>query len=226
MKTFITQFPNGDLVRWKPLTWNEYRAVIAVSKDLTQNQIEGAGAWLMYEAAAALSVLDQEQDGNQVPYGELYAGTVFIIGQQVLQETGFLIDINLIKEHKARGRAQIIGDWYEEVKSLIMATFKIPEAEIGEWTLDKFMEYTARVETIIGNEIPVIDLQEEAMKRKPKVRMAEMYGHNVPLLTKDTLRDRSPIDIKENIKEIESDQPPNPRNIPSFGPRRRQAPLR
>lgn len=201
-RTYVTSLPDGTLVRWKPLTWSEYRWLIKQFGHLTQ----GAAEWLLYEAVAALCVLDQDQNGHQVAIDELLAGTIQVVGQQIIQESGFVSDVELLKSHRERSRTLIHGDWYEEVLTYIMAFFRIPEKDIREWTVRQFMDYAVRVEQLLGKELPILSV-EEVEQKNSQVRMTTMPdGRRIPVVTKQTLNQRKKIDWNDDVAGVTMEQ--------------------
>ena len=183
-KVYTTVFPDGTRASWRPLTWNEYGDLVRrYSKEDPDSHYT---AWRFYEAAAALAVVAFIQDGVEVVADEVYAGSLFVVGQQVLRESGFIPDKELVTTQRARARARVFGDWYEEVATYIMALFRIPEEELRQWTIDRFMEYAVRAEQVIGREFPFAD-GGDAEPANDKVTYRIIDGKKVPVVTKADL---------------------------------------
>ena len=182
---YITRFPDGTLVRWKPLNWEEYRYLV---KSFGES-LEGAAGWLLCEAAAAFCILDQEQDGEQVEHGNLYAGTTYVVGWQILKFTGFASTVENVRNSLAKARERITADWHESALAIVCATFRLDEEVVRKWSHNKFMDYCAKVELVTGQPMSVVDPAEEEAKQAKKYKVMP-DGRRIPILTKDDLRKR------------------------------------
>lgn len=160
-RVFATQFPDGTVVQWKPLTWSESRQL---AKEYGHLESSGAAEWLLHEAAAALCVLDSQKNGEPIEFEDLYAGDIWIVGAQIINETGFLNVEEKIKDGLTRGRNLIHGDWYEEVSSYIMYIFDKTESEVKEWDKLTFMRWAARAELVLNQEFPIQSETQEEQK--------------------------------------------------------------
>lgn len=189
-RVYVTEFPDGTLIRWKPLSWSEYRTL---TRDYGHLAEKGAAVWLMFDAIGRLCILDQAQAGREVEYDDLFAGVVWTVAQKILELSGFINEAGAIRDALGQARATVYGDWYEEVKGYVMAAFRVTEEEIDSWTRDKFLRYVARAEIILGREIPVEDPNEQ--KGKAPVRfITDENGNRVPVVSKQNLEDRTAID--------------------------------
>lgn len=189
-RVYVTEFPDGTLIRWKPLSWSEYRQLV---RDYGHLLDKGAVAWHMFDAIGRLCILDQQQGGEDVDYDALYAGAVWVVAQTVLQISGFLNEPDSIRNSLGAARASIYGDWYEEVKGYLLHLFRVTEDEIDAWPREKFMRYVARAELLMGKEIPVEDPREQQKGRRPVRFTTDEHGNRVPVVTKENLEDASPI---------------------------------
>jgi hypothetical protein len=188
MDEFITRLPGETLVRWKPITWEQYRVLISVYG----TSLDEAAGWLLCEAAAAICFISLEQEGTAVEFEDLYAGTIYVVGRQIIETTGFISTVPKINENLGRAREAIQSDWYESAKAVVCVTFRLEPEEVEKWSLKKFMHYVAMIETATGQQFPVIDPEEEkAGSQKFKV-MPD--GRKIPILTKDDLRRKRNID--------------------------------
>lgn len=192
---YLTRFPDGTLVRWKPLNWEEYSRLI---KSFGES-LDGAAGWLLCEASAAFCLLEIEQDGYPVEPQEVYAGTLFIIGKQALELTGFIPTVDKVREGLSKARATISSDWYESALSLVCALFHKDEDDVRKWTHKKFMEYCARVEIVTGRPLTVVDPSEES-EDKSRRYVTGPDGRKIPVLTKRDMRK----------KELQMDPVPGP----------------
>jgi hypothetical protein len=181
MTEYVSRLPDGTLVRWKPLNWAEYRNLIKTFGE----SLDGAAGWLLIEATAASCFLDQEQDGEQVVFDDLYAGTVYTIGRQILELTGFIPTVDKVKEALGHARERLSSDWYESAMALICVAFHKDESEIRQWDLQKFMDYCARIEFATGKEISVTDSSESDNESKKFITTPD--GRKIPVLTKRDL---------------------------------------
>jgi hypothetical protein len=192
---YLTRFPDGTLVRWKPLNWAEYTHLV---KSFGES-LDGAAGWLLCEAAAACCLLEIEQDGFAVEPQDIYAGTLFIIGKQALELTGFIPTVEKVREGLAKARATISSDWYESALSLVCAIFHKDEDDVRKWTHKKFMEYCARVEIVTGHPLTIVDPNDES-EDKSRRYVTGPDGRKIPVLTKRDMRK----------KEIQMDPMPGP----------------
>lgn len=205
-REYITSLPDGTVVRWKSLTLSEYRKL---QRDF--GNLKGSREWLLYEAAAVACILDAEQPaGTSVEFGELLAGTVQIIGYQVLEKTGFVNKVSHIRERLSDGRGAVLGDWYEEAKAYILSLFRVTEEEVNSWDVHKLMRYAARCEILLGKELPVVDYEEEQRKKQRRHRMTDVGGQRIPLLTKEGMADSTPIDVTGDIAAMRKEELSDP----------------
>lgn len=180
---YVTRFPDGTLVRWKPLSWDEYRRLTKVFGETT----EGAAGWLLCEAACGCCLLDYQQS-DQSNNDELYAGTVYTVGRQVIELTGFIPSIDNVRKGLAEARARVQSDWFETAMALVCSVFKKDEEEVRGWTFKKFMDYCARIEVVTGRPLPVDDGSEAT----PQQRFATgPDGRRIPLITKHDMQKRN-----------------------------------
>ena len=187
---YLTRFPDGTLVRWKALNWEEYRSLV---KSFGES-LEGAAGWLLAEAAAALCVLDQDQDGQQVAPSDLYAGTVYVVGRQILETTGFSSTVDNVRNSLAKARERVQADWHESAMALVCATFRLDESTVRKMSHDKFMDYCAKVELVLGRPMSVVDPEEE---EKPVQQFrVDRAGRRVPVITKADLMRKRQLDMQ------------------------------
>lgn len=182
---YVTRLPDGSLVRWKPLSWAEYRHLIRTHGD----SLKGAAGWLLCEAAAALCFLDHDQDGHQVEFPDLYAGTVYSVGRQILEKTGFISTGEKVRQELAAARESVMSDWYEAALALVCAVFRKTEEEVREWSLRKFMHHCALVEIATGKQMPVVD-ETDKDEQKPTHYKTLPDGRKIPLLTRRDMERR------------------------------------
>jgi hypothetical protein len=188
---YLTRFPDGTLVRWKPLTWEEYRYLVKTFGE----SLEGAAGWLLCEAAAALCILDHDQDGQQVEPSELYAGTVYTVGREIIELTGFVPTVENVRNSLAKAREKVTSDWYESALAIVCATFRLDEEVVRKFTHRKFMEFCARVEIVTGQPMSVVDPAEEEAKQIKKFRIGP-DGQKIPIITKQDLRRRGAMNMQ------------------------------
>ena len=184
MDEYLTRFPDGTLVRWKPLNWEEYRLLVKSYGE----SLDRAAGWLLCEAAAAFCLIEIEQDGLSVTPEEIYAGTLFVIGRQVLELTGFIPTAEKVRQGLAQARERISSDWYESAMSLVCAIYHKDEEDVRKWTYKKFMDYCARVELATGQPMSVVDPAEEEVTQKRRYVTDPNTGRKIPVLTKQDMR--------------------------------------
>lgn len=202
MKEYVTEFPDGALVRWRPLTWVEFKELQTQYKDVMTKG--GAAEWLLLEAAASLCILGSVQHDEPLDgLDELYAGTLAIVGRSILEESGFFAVPELIEKKRNEARLKYTQDWYEEAKSYIMFLFRVTERQINNWDLDKFMEYVTRVETVIGKPLDIVNPNEES--DEPHT-MTTDDGRVIPLLTKKDLQKNTPINPEKDLREMRAEE--------------------
>lgn len=203
MKEYVTEFPDGTLVRWRPLTWVEFKELKTQYKDVLEHG--GAAEWLLLEAAASLCILGSVQNNQPVnDLDDLFAGSIAIVGRAIIEETGFFSSPDLIEKKRNEARAKYISDWYEEAKSYIMFLFRIPESKINKWDNDKFMEYVVRAETILGQPFKVVRPGEE--DEDEEVRYIDgPDGQKIPLLRKKDLQKKKQSNPDKDFEEMEKE---------------------
>ena len=163
-KEYITQFPDGTLIRWRPLTWGEYNRLI---REFPLGS--GAADWLLYEAVAALCIIDFESDG-QDSLDDLFAGTIQTIGMQILEETGFGSTLAKINSKIAEYRQRISSNYFEAISAVICHMFHYKVEDLQTWTLDKIMYHVVLAEQL-GVKIEAAPIEKQVTKpqiKKPK----------------------------------------------------------
>jgi ribosomal protein S8 len=221
-KLYTTALPDGSRVAWRPLTWNEFGDL---TRRYSKEDVESRyTAWRLYSEAVELASVSRIQNGEEVAQDDLFAGTVVVVGQQILRESGFISDYEVIKSQRNRARNRILGDWYEEIATYIMAMFRIPEAELREWTLDRFMDYAVRVEQIVGQDLLAPPSEEQPGANNVTYRVVN--GQRIPVVTKADLKAQRRVDVSETPASMERDyrpvdQPSQPQpDLPQMGQRR------
>lgn len=194
---YVTSLPDGTLVRWKPLIWSEYKALIKQFGD----NLDGAAGWLLCEATAALCFLDHDQDGQQTDYPNLYAGTIYSVGRQILELTGFISTTEKVKLGLGQARERVMADWYEAALALVCAVLHKDEEEVRGWTLKKFMHHCALVEIATGKQLPIVEENEQDNKNTNRKYMMTQDGRKIPVLTKQDLRRQR--QVAENPDDID-----------------------
>jgi len=188
---YLTRFPDGTLVRWKALNWEEYRSLV---KSFGES-LEGAAGWLLAEAAVALCVLDHDQDGQQVAPGDLYAGATYIVGCQIIETTGFGSTLDHVRNSLVRARERVASDWHESAMALVCAVFHLREDEIRKFSHNKFMDYCAKVELATGRPMSVVDPEQEDKEPVQQFRI-DKRGRRVPVITKADLMRKRQLDMQ------------------------------
>lgn len=199
IKHYITIFPDGTKIRWKPITWGDYHAVVSQFR----NSEGWAADWLLCEAIAALCILDIEQNNKTTSIEDLYAGSIYVIGKTIIDACGFVPDPELINKQKQVHGSKIHQNWYEQVKSLIMYLFHIPESTINTWTMPEFMGYAARAEVVMQQPINVKTIDENDNEENTKVMYTE-DGRVIPLITKKDITKKT--NSLNEPQEIEIEQ--------------------
>jgi len=183
LKEYLVQLPDGTQLKCRPLTWGEYRRLTKQFENF-----EGSALWLLYDAVADLCLLDYEVPGSDVKYDDLYAGTTWVLGQVLLEETGFIPAEDKVAKHLAVARESVNKDYYHSAIAAVCAAFhKYSPEDIDEWTLDKLMYHLAIAEKVLGVQIDVAKEEDEQpkMTRLPN-------GQVVPLVTKRDLVRKKP----------------------------------
>lgn len=203
MKEYATEFPDGTLIRWRPLTWVEFKDLKKQYKYVLEKG--GVAEWLLLEAAASLCILGMVQDDEPINNpDDLYAGVVSVVGRAILEETGFFSSPDLIEKKRNQARAEYLTDWYEEAKSYIMFLFRISERQINNWDNEKFMEYVVRAETILGQPFKVVRPGEEDEDDQPRF-IEGPDGQQIPLLTKKDLQKKKQSNPDKDFEEMEKE---------------------
>jgi hypothetical protein len=192
-KVYVTSFPDGSIVRWKPLTWDEYRGLVREHGDPLG--LDGAAAWSFHHDAAVLCVLDQLQDDDEVSFEELYAGTINTVGTQIVQHTGFTGTVNEVKSSLGAARARLRSSFYESAKAYVRVAFRLSEQEIGAMDRDTLMDHLSMVEIATGQEVAIEDPSDQSKQRaEPTKYVQGPDGRPIPVLTKNDLTARREID--------------------------------
>jgi hypothetical protein len=201
-RVYVTEFPDGTLIRWKPLSWSEYKEL---TRDYGHLAEKGAVVWLLFDAIGRLCVLDQQVGSKQVDYDDLYAGCIWLVAQKILEISGFINEPESIKSSLSAARGVIYGDWYEEIKGTIMSLFHISESEINDWSREKFLRHVVRAEILLGKEIPVES--PEKVKSNENVKfVTDDHGNRIPVVTKQNMQNDSPIDFHGDNDALRSSE--------------------
>lgn len=175
IKEYVSQFPDGTHVRWRPLTWCEYKALTKQFGDL-----QGVARWLLFEAAAALCVLDVEGPDGQDTWSEAFAGTIAIVGSQILEESGFDPSLEKINSRLNHYRAVVENNFWESALAVVSHAFHYKTEELDTWTLDKLSYHIVLAEQL-GLKISPKPVGEEQ-------KFIEQDGKRIPLISKKRSR--------------------------------------
>lgn len=220
MNEYTTEFPDGTLVRWRPLTWAEQKDI-----DRIYGRFLGQGAvdWLYKEAIAALCIMDIESpDGQKIEdgnIGEIYAGTIEVIGQAILEEASFLGTVDNLKRHYIVAKNKVFSNYLDTLKPIIIALFKVTEQEMAEWTINDYMKYIIWAEVVTGQDYSP-KAPEENKKTKHRRMIDGPDGRKIPLLTKEDLEQREAPDFEKDFQDMkleemrDPDLPPPPSSTP------------
>lgn len=193
MRTYITGFPDGTLVRWRSIKWAEYKQLVRDFGEPTG--LEGAAAYALCYTAAALCFLDLEQEGVQVEFDELYAGVPYVVGQQILEETGFESTRDKVTKHVGAARDFVANDFYESAKALVCVGFRKDPEEIEDWDIHKLCHYLAMLEKATGQEVQIAGAEEEENQVTPQRYTTGPDGKPIPIITKQDLTKKQRIDV-------------------------------
>lgn len=193
MREFSTEFPDGTLTRWRPLTWGEYRRLRDQFKDS-----EGPTIWLLHDAVVGLCLTDFESPGVE-DYDDLAAGTIGSLGELILTETGFVAQKELVEKKLNAARQRINENYYYSAVSIICAAFRYRPNEVDDLTLDEFMDLLVMAEKALATDINIHDPDEQPMVEVPG---PDGKPIRVPVNTARSMRQKNRIpDIGERAQK-------------------------
>lgn len=200
-QTYVTQLPDGTTVRWNPLTWADYNELVR-----TYSGIAALGAvdWLLLHAATALCFIaayDPITD-SEIELDDLYAGAIAAVGTQILENTGFLEDVNHIARQREMAYRRTCYSWFDALKSYIMIYFHKTEDEINNYTLNQFMDYVTRLEHVLGTKFPIGNETEHDPNAPTQFQQLE-DGTRIPVIDRRALENRNPINVEKEIEKYQ-----------------------
>lgn len=212
MNEYITEFPDGTLVRWRPITWAEHKEV---DRLYSQYIGQGAAEWLYKEAIAALCIMEAQDPSGEIheDIGELPAGVIEVVGTAILNDASFLGTVDQLKKHYVKAKNEIFSSYLETLKPVIMALFKITEQEMAEWTIDKYMKYIIWAEVVTGQDY-MPKAPEETKGKRHRQMIDGPDGRKIPLLTREDLEKGEAPNFEEDFKAMRREELRDPEDLP------------
>jgi hypothetical protein len=174
---YFSEFPDGTQVRWRPIKWGEFKSLKGQYKEIT-----GAATWLLLEAVAARCIIDFISPDGIEDYDDLPAGTVSVIGEQILDQTGFMPMTDFINEKLGQYRAEF-NPYYDTMVARISHYFHFRPEELLDWDLPRMMYHILLLESL-GMQVNAVD--KDKVEKQPTMQGPD--GRIIPLITKDQVK--------------------------------------
>ena len=139
--TYEAVWASGVRVRFRPLTWKEFKRVNRADLPLPVRNL------MVYK----ICVLEGPPP-EQVP-----AGIVAWIGCGMVDENPFTGQYNLLNQYIDLGRKWLQSSYLEHAKALVAGTFHYRFEEIEEWDAEQFFKRLAQAEFLVGNKVEPAD---------------------------------------------------------------------
>jgi hypothetical protein len=157
MTQYIAQWASGIVVRWRALTWGEYRQF----KEQILTRPVGVTADI-YRA-----VLLEGPAFDDSP-----AGVADFVARHVLDGSAFSGDYKTVARALQESRGQLEQRYLLSAKAMIAHLFRYTFEEIDEWDADLFFQRLAQAEFIAGRPLDpaapqTADTKTKAQPRRP-----------------------------------------------------------
>ena len=165
MTAFVAQWPSGRWVKFRSLTWAEYREF----EPRLRNPDLAAGVFLDIYRRVFLSGED---------WRTATAGMVEYVGRVLTAQNPFngrYTDVARALELK---RVEFKQDYLQAAKAVIASIFRYSFEEIDRWDPETFFERLAQAEYITGRKIEPVDPNK---KKKTKPGEEKPQRHSKPL---------------------------------------------
>lgn len=191
VREFYTSLPDGTELRWRPITWGEFRTLLNTFDENT-----GLANWLFYDAVASLCLIDFTTPEDCTDQDELYAGTIATLGEHIVLETGFQSTQEAVQKHLAEARERNNASYYNTGTGIICHVFHYRPEEVDDMDIYKFMDLLALAEKVVGAEITP-SKPEDQQEAQPMITIPGPDGKpmRVPLNTKKTLTQENKFDF-------------------------------
>lgn len=197
MQEFIAEWDSGRRVRWRSLTWAEYK---------------NFSARLRYECPAGVyadlyrAVLLQGPPLDGDPVYQAPAGLVDWIARAMLEENPFNGEYKHVKRAVEMKRTELKSDFLEAGKAIIAGLFRYTFEEIEQWDAETFFERLAAAEFVSGRKIEPGNPDKK--KGKKKVEQKQLTAAQQQVIDRVAQRDRMPMAAEETIIDPEAGEVP------------------
>jgi hypothetical protein len=156
MTQYRAQWADGTVVRWRALSWAEYRRFQARLAALDP-------------AMVCDLYLECRIEG---PAPELLpAGVARFVVEHVMADNPFSGELASVKKASVSSRQQIQSSYFHQAQALLVRAFHCSLEEIDKWDSTRFFERLAMAEMIVGTTLEAKDPKASSPEvRKPKVK--------------------------------------------------------
>jgi len=152
MTAFLAQWPSGRWVKFRSLTWAEYRQF----EPRLRNRDLAAGVYMDIYRKVFLA---GEQPARAT------AGMVDYVGSVLTEQNPFNGRFDDVARALDMKRAEFKSDYLQAARAVIASIFHYSFEEIDKWDPETFFERLVQAEYITGRKLQPID--PNAKKRKP-----------------------------------------------------------
>jgi hypothetical protein len=142
MTQYQAQWADGTVVRWRALSWVEYRRF--------QHRVSALDATTVCDIYTTCVI--QGPPPERVP-----AGVAQFICEQLLEGNPFGGDAKLLKQAVSQARQQLQNSYFLQARALIMRAFHCSFEDIDKWDASLFFERLAMAEMIVGVNVEPVD---------------------------------------------------------------------
>lgn len=144
MQVFFARWPSGRKVKWRSLTWAEFKKF--------DRQLDYDCPASVYCDVYRAVVLDGPPlDGD--PVYQAPAGLVEWIARALLDSNPFNGEYKDVKRALEMKRVELKSSWLNSAKSIIAGIFRYTFEEIEQWDAEMFFERLASAEFVSGRKL-------------------------------------------------------------------------
>jgi hypothetical protein len=144
MQVFFARWPSGRKVKWRSLTWAEFKKF--------DRQLDYDCPASVYCDVYRAVVLDGPPlDGD--PVYQAPAGLVEWIARALLDSNPFNGEYKDVKRALEMKRIELKSSWLNSAKSIIAGIFRYTFEEIEQWDAEMFFERLASAEFVSGRKL-------------------------------------------------------------------------
>ena len=144
MQIFFARWPSGRKVKWRSLTWAEF-------KKFDRQLDYDCPASVYCDVYRAVLLDGPPLDGN--PVYQAPAGLVEWIARALLDSNPFNGEYKDVKRALDMKRVELKSSWLNSAKSIIAGIFRYTFEEIETWDAEMFFERLAYAEFVCGRKL-------------------------------------------------------------------------